>query len=141
VQTTHRIIRHDKGFVQIANEVVRDRRLSFCARGILAMVLSHTDGWKTSQRWLAEQTEYEGLTVVRNALKQLERCGSGSVSMYSSVSSAGILRWPNGMPAPPDSSNQDESNWCRRCCMDRIGVGWAVDLSARRERMVFFWIR
>jgi len=68
------------------------------------MVLSHTDGWKTSQRWLAEQTEYEGLTVVRNALKQLERCGylTRSVERKYGRIVAHIMIWREDPVAPED---------------------------------------
>lgn len=70
----HRIQKTAK-FAQISNQALRDTRLSYCARGILAMVMSHSDGWKTSTNWLREQTKFEGQVAVANAIKQLKDAG------------------------------------------------------------------
>ncbi len=70
----HRI-RRRTGFSQIANTALRDTRLSYCARGILAMVLTHSDGWKTNTSWIRSQTSTEGQVAVANAIKQLQQFG------------------------------------------------------------------
>lgn len=63
-----------EGFTVIANDVLRDGRLSFRARGVLASVLSRPDNWATSADRLAAEAK-EGRGAVRSALKELEEVG------------------------------------------------------------------
>jgi len=64
-------------FAQIANEALRDKRLSFRARGILAMVLSHTGEWQANKTWLMTQTPEgtEGRDAIQTALNELTALG------------------------------------------------------------------
>ncbi|WP_194924386.1 helix-turn-helix domain-containing protein [Catenulispora pinisilvae] len=61
-------------FTTLGNEVLRDSRLSFCARGILAYLLSQPDGKRDDIRTLAERTP-EGRERVASAMRELERHG------------------------------------------------------------------
>jgi hypothetical protein len=61
-------------FTTLGNEVLRDNRLSFCARGILGHLLSLPDGQRGDIRTLAERTP-EGRERVASALRELERFG------------------------------------------------------------------
>lgn len=70
----HRL-RKTANFAQISNTALRDERLSYCARGILAMVMSHSEEWKTSTNWIRESTPTEGAVAIANALAQLKECG------------------------------------------------------------------
>lgn len=66
--------RPDSGFVQIRNEVARDARLSYKARGILVDVLSRPDNWRTSADALAA-TGPDGRTAVLSGLRELREHG------------------------------------------------------------------
>ena len=66
--------RTDPGYLLIRNDTVRDARLSFRARGVLAAILSRPDGWTTSAEQLAEEGA-EGRDAIRSALKELENVG------------------------------------------------------------------
>lgn len=61
-------------FTIISNGALRDERLSWKARGLLAYLLSMDTGWNTSVRRLAEVGP-DGTTSVESALKELEECG------------------------------------------------------------------
>ncbi|MEY9911828.1 hypothetical protein ABIA35_008085 [Catenulispora sp. MAP12-49] len=61
-------------FTNLGNEVLRDSRLSFCARGILAYLLSQPDGKRDDIRTLAERTP-EGRERVASAMRELEKLG------------------------------------------------------------------
>jgi hypothetical protein len=61
-------------FTTLGNEVLRDSRLSFCARGILGHLLSLPEGQRGDVRTLAERTP-EGRERVASALRELERFG------------------------------------------------------------------
>lgn len=64
----------DNHFTQIPNVWLRDSRLSFKARGILSLVMSHTQGWSLSIRQLANDS-IEGRDAIRSAIKELEDLG------------------------------------------------------------------
>lgn len=61
-------------FTTLGNEVLRDNRLSFCARGILGHLLSLPDGQRADIRTLADRTP-EGRERVAAALRELEQFG------------------------------------------------------------------
>lgn len=66
--------RPESGFVQIRNEVARDSRLSFKARGILIEILSRPDNWETSADALAASGP-DGRTAVLSGLRELREAG------------------------------------------------------------------
>ena len=65
---------HQRFFTTLSNDVLRDSRLSFCARGILANLLSQPDGKRDDIRTLTERTP-EGRERVASAMRELERFG------------------------------------------------------------------
>jgi hypothetical protein len=76
MSSTMRIHRNPRQrfFTTLGNEVLRDSRLSFCARGILGHLLSLPDGQRVDIRTLAERTP-EGRERVASALRELQRYG------------------------------------------------------------------
>jgi hypothetical protein len=64
----------DHSFTQIPNDWVRDSRLSLKARGLLTLLLSHSEGWSLSVKTLANQNP-EGSHAIREAIHELERVG------------------------------------------------------------------
>ena len=69
----HRSAR-DRFFTTLGNEVIRDSRLSFCARGVLAYLLSQPDGKRDDIRTLTDRTP-EGRERVASAMRELEKLG------------------------------------------------------------------
>lgn len=69
-------------FTILPNELLRDDRLTYCARGVLAQLLSRPSGWETNADALSERARRhrgdvvgEGRRGLRAAFAELERTG------------------------------------------------------------------
>lgn len=67
-------IRKNAHYVTINNRVLRDERLSWCARGVMAFLLTLKGTENVTIDSLTERAR-EGRRRVANALKELEHCG------------------------------------------------------------------
>lgn len=67
--------RPESHFVQIRNDVVRDRRLSYKARGLLAFMLSFPDNYRITADSLAEASDSDGRRSVLTGLDELRDHG------------------------------------------------------------------
>lgn len=56
-QTIYRVACRHKPYAQLGNAMIRDNRLSFEARGVLAYILSYPPNWRFSQEWLCEKAK------------------------------------------------------------------------------------
>lgn len=73
VKTVHRKTRLND-FTILPNRLLKDKRLSFKARGILAMMLAMPEDWQTYAAWIEEQGT-EGKEALQSAFKELEKYG------------------------------------------------------------------
>lgn len=61
-------------FTQVPNSWLRDQRLSLRTKGLLAQLLSHTDGWSVTIGQLAEANTC-GRDAIRTSVRELEEAG------------------------------------------------------------------
>jgi len=66
--------RPDRHFTILDNSLLRSGVLSLRAKGLLVMLLSYPDNWKTSSENLAKVC-VEGRDAIRSALRELEEAG------------------------------------------------------------------
>lgn len=67
-------IKKNKNYTVISNDILRNRNLSWKAKGMLCYMLSCDDSWKFSIRGLAEMSS-DGISAVSSTLKELEDAG------------------------------------------------------------------
>lgn len=67
--------RREKNYTVLLNDGLRDQRLSFKARGLMAYMLSMPDDWKFYTKELVKHSDKDGRDSVRVGLKELEHCG------------------------------------------------------------------
>ncbi len=65
----------NNNFTQISNEVLLDERLSFKARGILALLLSRPKNWKIYINEIVERSNLDGKYTVQSGFKELKALG------------------------------------------------------------------
>jgi len=61
-------------FTQFPNSWARDSNIGFRAKGILVLLMSHSNGWSISLAHLAHGSP-DGITAVRTAVQELEKSG------------------------------------------------------------------
>ena len=66
--------RHSTDFTQVVNETIRDKRLSFKARGLLIYLLSQVDGWRFNAKDAAKHST-DGRRAIYSAMKELKALG------------------------------------------------------------------
>ncbi len=68
-------VEHLKCFTTISNEALRDSRLSWKARGLLAYMLTHSDGYQIRIDNLVEASEPDGPASLATGIKELKTSG------------------------------------------------------------------
>lgn len=89
-------------FVQVPRETIRDERLSWKARGILAFLLDHPEGWIVKAEQLADEGP-DGRDAVLSGLRELRAAGyyrlerrrmlDGTFAMGTSISDTAQPDW------------------------------------------------
>ena len=92
---------HD--FTMLPNEWVRDSRLSHRARGVLAVVMSHRDGWETSITYLVREGK-EGRNAIYTAVDEL--VSHGYLERVEARSATGKFEGVNYEVRNPHTGNQ-----------------------------------
>lgn len=69
-----RMLPFERGFTQLPNAWMRDKNLSRSARGLLAELMTHDDGWKVTIKQLATEGS-EGVDAIRRMVNELEKHG------------------------------------------------------------------
>ena len=100
----------DDFYTQIPNDWVRDTRLSFKARGLITLVMSHSSGWTLSINSLAVQNQ-EGKDAIRSAINELEKYGYLTRSQVNEGGRFGESIWTTHDPAEiPMAENPTTEN-------------------------------
>lgn len=115
--------RPERGWTEIQNVVLRDKKLTFRARGVLVRLLSNADNYRMTAQDLADESPGEGRQAVLAALKNLREAGyivqkrhqdergrwRTETFVYDSPQHTGVLLPDSGLPDadPPDADSPD----------------------------------
>lgn len=92
---------HELQYTTVPNAWMRDPALSFKARGLLAHLLSHADGYELSIKSLAESTHKEGREAIMAGLKELRL--RGYLELRKSRDRLGTFRTEYVLRAPDEA--------------------------------------
>lgn len=94
--------RRNSFFVQVPRNTIRDSKLSWKARGLLAFLLDMPDGWDVRSEWLADQAP-DGKDSVQSGLRELRAHGyyrlerrrltDGRLVMGTAISETPVKEW------------------------------------------------
>lgn len=110
----------DEQFTQIKNDWLRDERISFKARGLLAYIESHSTGWQISVHWLAGKNP-EGKEAIRSAIQELELYGYLKRSQENVGGKFGEVTWTTQEPLAenPLAENPPHKNTIEKNTIDK----------------------
>ena len=102
MKTIHRS-KHTADYTMIPNKLLRGKHLSFCAKGILCMMLSHAEEWQMDMQDLVD-FGFEGRERIRSAVRELEAAGYATrKTMKTSAGNFSGVVWTwRDTPAPQD---------------------------------------
>jgi hypothetical protein len=126
----------DDNFTIISNEWLRDERLSFKARGLLAYIESHSIEWQISVTWLAAHS-VEGKEALRSAIAELELYGYLKREQENTGGRFGEVRWTTQEPVTdePLAENPLAENRALKKTIDKK----TIDKNIEREQFDEFW--
>jgi hypothetical protein len=126
---------HTHFYTPIDNGVLRDPRLSYCARGIVGYLLSLPDGQRVDIRLLTDGTP-EGRGRVASAMRELERLGYLSRKVKH-TRDGNLFTDVEVFETPPDASAQAAPDaqiarlYGRRSARSRAERGIAAAMGGR----------
>lgn len=121
----------DDHFTQIKNAWLRDDRLTFKARGLLAYIESHSPEWEISVQWLV-QNNPEGKEAIRSAISELELYGYLRREQENNHGRFGEVTWTTQEPLAdkPLAENPPLKNTINKNTIDK---------NIEREQFEEFW--
>lgn len=127
------------GFVSIPSTTIRDKELSFRARGVLGWILDHPDGWDIRSEVIAHEGA-EGREAIRTALAELAAHGYYRVERRRQADGQVLTVTAVSDTAMPD--------WAAEYRADQAGAGKRKDGSTARRRAPLYvqaadgeWVR
>jgi len=103
--TKSRIKKRKLNFTQIANSFLRDKRLSFKAKGLFAYMFSHDESWNFTLNSISKQQE-EGVDSIRSAMNELKAYG---YVVYKKYSNGTGIYYLDDEPHLKDSKVEEEN--------------------------------
>lgn len=111
-KTIYRVACRHKPYAQLGNAMIRDNRLTFEARGVLAYILSFPSNWQFGQEWLCKKTGLgrdRSYRIVKElcthgyCFRQQERRPDGTLGPYEYV----FTDEPGAIASDPGEGTQD----------------------------------
>jgi hypothetical protein len=116
-QTIYRVI-SEVGFFQTPNELPRDPRLSFGAKGIMSLILSNCKEWEVTRDYLMRHTP-EPPNRVKGYMRELESLGYAHHKIESRGRGVFRTTWSFHTVPLPEELRSNKTNW-KKLSMSRF---------------------
>ena len=107
-------VSHQKNYTCITNSAIRDKRLSFKARGLHHLLLSYPDGWQVKIEHLVSESEKDGRTAIASALRELENCGYLVRRQIRDLKTGRLGEWETVISECPSIEKHQTQETCDR---------------------------
>ena len=100
-------IEHSSDYTCISNKTMRDKRLSYKARGVHHLLLSYPNNWTVNIDHLAAASDKDGRAAVMSALNELQEHGYMTMRRVRSQQSGKFIGWEKVIretPIPQDEA-------------------------------------
>ena len=121
----------DDHFTQIKNDWLRDNRLTFKARGLLAYIESHSTDFEISVAWLSGNNP-EGKDAIRSAIVELENFGYLKREQENIGGRFGEVTWTTQEPLPENPLPENPP-------LKNTSYKNTIDKNIEREQFDEFW--
>lgn len=110
MQTIHNTVHlREDPYTRVLNSMIKDKRLSFKARGLLVFMLSQPANWTTRVGWIEEQAT-EGREAIRSAIEELEALGYLRREKVKDDSGQFVSFAYHWHDSPPEDGNPSDGN-------------------------------
>lgn len=110
MQTIHNTVHlREDPYTRVLNSMIKDKRMSFKARGLLVFMLSQPANWTTRVGWIEEQAT-EGREAIRSAIEELEALGYLRREKVKDDSGQFVSFAYHWHDSPPEDGNPSDGN-------------------------------
>lgn len=102
---------NEVGFSQIPNDLLRDKRLSYGARGVMAMILSNKDEWEAHRSYLLKLSDMDKPNRIKGYIKELESLGYAHYCVVGGGKQRFVTVWTFYSIPLPEESRSNKTNW------------------------------
>ena len=100
-------IEHDSNYTCISNKAIRDKRLSYKARGLHHLLLSYPNNWTVNINHLVATSDKDGRAAIMSALEELQAHGYMTMCRIRNEQTGQFVGWEKVIretPIPQDEA-------------------------------------
>lgn len=134
-------IEHNSDYTCISNKTMRDKRLSYKARGVHHLLLSYPNNWTVNIDHLAAASDKDGRAAVMSALNELQEYGYMTMRRVRSQQTGKFIGWEKVIRETPIPQDEAVSTVVRKSNVGDAEVRFSDVGDAEVRKTVLRFIR